>query len=32
MLRGRIVAARGVQAEDLKPPPMPNGCCKATAA
>ena len=31
MLRGRIVAARGVKAEDLKPLRIPNGCCKATA-
>ena len=32
MLRGRIVEARGVKAEDLKPRPTANGCCRATAA
>ena len=33
MLRGRIVAANGIQAEDIKPQPTtPPGCCKATAA
>ena len=32
MLRGRIVAARGVRAEELKPRRIPNGCCRATAA
>jgi len=31
MLRGRIVAARGVKAESLKPQATPNGCCRATA-
>ena len=33
MLRGRIVGARGVKAEELKPRRRtPNGCCRATAA
>jgi len=32
MLRGRIVAARGVKAEDLKPSSDAEWCCKATAA
>ena len=32
MLRGRIMSANGVNAEDIKAPPKPPGCCKATAA
>ncbi len=33
MLRGRIVGARGVKAEELKAiDRIPNGCCRATAA
>ena len=32
MLRGRIVAANGIKAEDLKPAEGSPGCCAATAA
>jgi len=32
MLRGRIVAARGVKATTSSRRRIPNGCCKATAA